>query len=96
MVQKVHTVRWVASKVGTIKAVITEWIYLVSCGLNSDGNKAKGILKTLKNYRFIGTLLFLYDFLFLSNKLSMVFQITDLLFNQLQIHVNRTLTNLES
>jgi hypothetical protein len=67
----------------------------VSCGKNSDGNEAKGFLNKLKNYRFIRTLHFLYDFLFLLNKLSLVFQMTDLLLNQEEIHVNRTITNLE-
>ncbi|KAJ8879543.1 hypothetical protein PR048_020151 [Dryococelus australis] len=52
--QKLHTVRWVASKVGTITAVIQDWKSLVThlenvgCGKDSESNKAKGILKTLK------------------------------------------------
>lgn len=99
--QKLHTVRWVASKVGTIKAVIHDWRSLVkhlenvSCGKESDSNKAKGILKTLKKYRFLRTLHFLHDFLLPLKKLSLILQKPDLLMNQVQIHVRKTTASLE-
>ncbi|KAJ8870131.1 hypothetical protein PR048_029143 [Dryococelus australis] len=59
--QKLYTVRRVASKVGTITAVTQDWKSLVThlenvgCGKDSDSNKAKGILKTLKNESLTGT-----------------------------------------
>ncbi|XP_078238927.1 zinc finger protein 862-like [Pogona vitticeps] len=99
--QKLHTVRWVASKVGTIKAVIQDWRSLVThlenvgCGKETDSSKAKGVLKTLKKYRFLRTLHFLHDFLFPLKKLSLTFQKPDLLINQVQIHIKKTIASLE-
>ena len=62
----VYKIRWVASKVGTIKAIIRNWksviVHLKSATQEMGTNDivAKGLLEKLKNFRIL-TLHFFFD-----------------------------------
>jgi hypothetical protein len=83
----VHGVRWAASEASTLKAIIKDWVSLVTHleelvhrnrSTANEGATAKGLLGHLRSERFIQTLHFMCDLLHVLKALSLQFQKDDL------------------
>ncbi|XP_073537153.1 zinc finger protein 862-like [Phyllobates terribilis] len=84
--QYLHNVRWVASKVGALSALVKDWkcvtIHLESVAAEKDSASAAahGLLRKLTDFKFVHMLHFLLDYLEILKNLSLIFQREELFF----------------
>jgi hypothetical protein len=86
--QYLHAVRWVASKVCVLTAFVTDWksliVHLESIVATEKCNitaVADGLLKNLKDFKFIYMIHFLVDYVCILKSLSLLFQKQDNIIN---------------
>ncbi|MEE6461243.1 hypothetical protein FKM82_001239 [Ascaphus truei] len=95
-----RSVRWVASKVEALTALVQDWKCIVfhleelGNGKEDGAATARSLVKKLKCFRFRSTVPFLLDFLNIFKELSLIFQKKDLL-SLVDLHVNKALSSLE-
>ena len=98
----INAVRWIASKEQALQAFLKSWqavVFQLQKNSNvetSDTKKAKVLLKTICNFRFLKYYLFLYHFL--AVLLSATSQRENLMFTEIKSSVNHAislLSNLE-
>ncbi|MEE6461244.1 hypothetical protein FKM82_001240 [Ascaphus truei] len=96
-----RSVRWVASKVEALTALVQDWKCIVfhleelGNGKEDGAATARSLVKKLKCFRFRSTVHFLLDFLNIFKELSLIFQKKDLLLSLVDLHVNKALSSLE-
>lgn len=99
--QYLHNVRWVASKVNSLTALVRNYTSVVlhleelSNSSGEESATAKGLLKDLKTYRFVIFVHFLLDFLKIFNSLSLLFQKSNQFLPSINMHVQKALLKLE-
>lgn len=99
--QYLHSVRWVASKVGCVSALVTDWKCVIVHLENVIASKdkaapvAKGLLRKITDYKFVHMLHFFLDFLEIMKNLSLLFQREQLFLSTIELHVKCTVTSLE-
>ncbi|XP_053158033.1 zinc finger protein 862-like isoform X2 [Hemicordylus capensis] len=99
--QSLHQVRWLASKVSTLEALAQNWKSVVSHlediseGKAADKGTAKGLLQSLKSFRFIKTVNFLIDFLGIFKRVSLILQRENLMISQAEVHISCALQSLQ-
>jgi uncharacterized membrane protein YukC len=79
--QYLHVVRWVASNVSALTALVTDWKSvivhpesIVATEKFNITSVAKGLLKKLKDFKFVYMIHFLVDYLCILNSLSLLFK----------------------
>jgi hypothetical protein len=100
--QYLHNVRWVASIVGALSALVKDWkcvtVHLESLAAEKDSASAvaKGLLQKLIDFKFIHMLHFLLYYLGILKNLSLLYQREQLFVSTIKLHVKNTVTLLES
>ena len=95
----INAVRWVASKEQALQAFLQSWQVMVfhlqdSSNEGSDAPKAKGLLKTICDFKFLKYCHFLYDFLTVLRPVSVMFQRESLMLSEIKPSVNRAISLL--
>ncbi|XP_073532536.1 zinc finger protein 862-like [Phyllobates terribilis] len=100
--QYLHNVRWVASKVGALSALVKDWkcvtIHLESVAAEKDSASAAahGLLRKLTDFKFVHMLHFLLDYLEILKNLSLIFQREELFLSTIELHVKSTISTINS
>jgi hypothetical protein len=101
--QYLHDVRWFASKVGALTALVMDWksviVHLGNIVATEKGNitaVAKGLLKKMKDFKFLYMIYFIVDYLCILKSLSLLFQKQDILISTVELHVENAVAALTS
>jgi hypothetical protein len=91
----------VARKINALHAIVKDWECLVvhlesiSERKGEEGNTAKGLLKKIKDFKSVIAIHFLYYYLTVFKRLSLVFQRQDLILSQITVHAKKAINSME-